>query len=197
MRAKLKVQEQIVDAILKKNLSYVDNELRSLKNVDYKTFAEAERWLKNAKVRLDNFQANNDNPNYIAFDMLTNAKQAPNDDFMNAAEDNLLDEDENKPMDIIAQGERIADVLGKVKTMNVNILASQLSQLSLEFNQNTIDALKDVADCKAIEGVEVSPEELDALKEAADANAGLENDADELKKDFENMKIRNSEIQKS
>jgi len=55
MRAKLKVQEQIVDAILKKNLSYVDNELRSLKNVDYKTFAEAERWLKNAKVRLDNF----------------------------------------------------------------------------------------------------------------------------------------------
>lgn len=45
----------MVDAILKKNLSYVELELRSLKNVDYKTFAEAERWLKNAKVRLDNF----------------------------------------------------------------------------------------------------------------------------------------------
>lgn len=48
---------------------------------------------------------------------------------MNAAEDNLLDDNDNKPVDIIAQGERIADVLGKVKTMNVNVLASQLSQL--------------------------------------------------------------------
>jgi hypothetical protein len=45
----------MVDAILKKNLSYVELELRNLKNVDYKTFAEAERWLKNAKIRLDNF----------------------------------------------------------------------------------------------------------------------------------------------
>lgn len=114
----------MVDAILKKNLSYVELELRNLKNVDYKTFAEAERWLKNAKIRLDNFQANNDNPHYIAFDMLTNAKQAPNDDFMNAAEDNLLDDNDGKPVDIITQGERIADVLGKVKTMNVNVLAS-------------------------------------------------------------------------
>ena len=64
----------MVDAILKKNLSYIELELRNLKNVDYKPFSEAERWLKNAKVRLDNFQANNDNPNYIAFDMLTKAK---------------------------------------------------------------------------------------------------------------------------
>lgn len=60
--------------------------------------------------------------------MLTNAKVAPNDGFnMDAAEDNLLDDNDNKPVDIIANGERIADVLGKVKTMNVNLLASQLS----------------------------------------------------------------------
>ena len=179
----------MVDAILKKNLSYIELELRNLKNVDYKTFSEAERWLKNAKVRLDNFQANNDNPNYIAFDMLTNAKQAPNDDFMNAAEDNLLDDNDNKPVDIIAQGERIADVLGKVKTMNVNVLASQLSQLQLTFEQKTIESLANVAKCTAIEGVEVSQEELDALKEAANANASLENEADELKKDFEKMNM--------
>ena len=30
--------------------------------------------LKNAKVKLDNFEANNNNPHYIAFDMLHNVK---------------------------------------------------------------------------------------------------------------------------
>jgi len=45
----------MVDAMLKKNLSYVDNELRCLKSIDYKMFNDAEKWLKNAKVKLDNF----------------------------------------------------------------------------------------------------------------------------------------------
>ena len=108
---------------------------------------------------------------------------------MNAAEDNLLDDNDNKPVDIIAQGEKIADVLGKVKTMNVNVLASQLSQLSLTFEQKTIDDIKNVATCTAIEGVEVSPEELDALIEAANENANLANEADELKKDFEQLSL--------
>ena len=61
MRAKLKVQEQTVEAILKKNLQYVDNELKNLKAVDYRMFDEADKWLKNAKIKLDNFHANNDN----------------------------------------------------------------------------------------------------------------------------------------
>ena len=73
--------------------------------------------------------------------------------------------------------------------MNVNVLASQLSQLQLDFAQGTIDNLNNVATCTAIEGVEVSQEELDALKEAADANAGLENDVEDLKKDFESVLI--------
>ena len=76
MRQILKVQEQTTEAILKKNLTYIENELKSLKSIDYKTFDDAEKWLKNAKVKLDNFQKNNQNPNYIAFDMLQNAKAA-------------------------------------------------------------------------------------------------------------------------
>jgi len=55
MKTKLKVQEQIVDSILKKNLSYVETQLTGLKAVDYKMFAEAEKWLAGAKVKLDNF----------------------------------------------------------------------------------------------------------------------------------------------
>lgn len=70
MRARLKIQEQTVDAILSKNLKYVEGELKNLRAVDYSMFNEGEKWLTNAKVKLDNFQANNNNPNYIAFDML-------------------------------------------------------------------------------------------------------------------------------
>lgn len=49
-------------------------------------------------MKLDNFQANNDNPNYIAFDMLENAKTPANDDFMNNdnLEENLLDDDTHR-----------------------------------------------------------------------------------------------------
>lgn len=55
MRARLKIQEQTVDAILTKNLKYVEGELKNLKSVDYSMFNEGEKWLKNAKVKLDNF----------------------------------------------------------------------------------------------------------------------------------------------
>lgn len=55
MRAILSVQEQTTEAILKKNFSYVENELKSLKNLDYKMFDDADKWLKNAKMKLDNF----------------------------------------------------------------------------------------------------------------------------------------------
>ena len=74
MRNILIVQEQTTEAILIKNLAYVEKELKSLQAIDYKKFEEAERWLKNAKVKLDNFEQNNNNSNYIAFDMLEGAK---------------------------------------------------------------------------------------------------------------------------
>jgi len=45
----------MVDAILKKNITYIENELKNLRNVDYSMFNEAAKWLKMAKVKLDNF----------------------------------------------------------------------------------------------------------------------------------------------
>lgn len=90
-------------------------------------FDEAEKWLKNAKVKLDNFHNNNNNPNYIAFDMLQNAKNQNNDDFNDGGDDLLINDPSGpKNQDIIAHGEKIADKLGKVRTINPNILASQL-----------------------------------------------------------------------
>mmetsp|Transcript_13628 Transcript_13628/g.21332 ORF Transcript_13628/g.21332 Transcript_13628/m.21332 type:complete len:126 (-) Transcript_13628:979-1356(-) len=125
MRAMLTVQEQTTEAILKKNLSYVEGELKNLRNLDYRMFDDAEKWLKNAKVKLDNFEVNNNNPHYIAFDMLTNAKNQQADDFMNNEDDDLLvDDSAGKNQDIIAHGEKIADLLGRVKTINTSLLAN-------------------------------------------------------------------------
>jgi hypothetical protein len=142
-------------------------------------FDEADRWLKNAKTKLDNFHANNDNAQYIAFDMLENAKTTGNHE-IGGGEDNLLDEvdQSGKQMDIITHGEKIADILGKVKTINPNLLASQLSKLALSFEDGTIAALNNVAKFIAIEGVEVSHEELEALREASAFN-GVEQDDQE------------------
>ena len=93
-------------------------------------FNEAERWLKNAKVKLENFESNKNNQYYIAFDMLENAKTVADDGFNDNFDDNLLDDNNNqKNIDIIAHGEKIADQLSKVKCVNPNILASQLQKL--------------------------------------------------------------------
>jgi hypothetical protein len=110
---------------LKKNLQYLENELKNLKSIDYSKFLEAEKWLKKVKVKLDNFQANQNNPNYIAFDMLENAKQA-NDEFDgNDLGDNLLvDEQQNQHVDIIVQGEQVINFLSLFKATNPNILAN-------------------------------------------------------------------------
>ena len=68
-------------------------------------FADADKWMKNAKLKLDNFEANKGNPHYIAFDMLANAK----DDFMKqeSNEDDLLMDDNltNRAKDVINYGE--------------------------------------------------------------------------------------------
>mmetsp|Transcript_13169 Transcript_13169/g.22319 ORF Transcript_13169/g.22319 Transcript_13169/m.22319 type:complete len:335 (-) Transcript_13169:615-1619(-) len=191
MRALLKIQEQTTDAILKKNLQYVENELKNLKGIDYRMFEDAEKWLKNAKQKLDNFQANNNNPHYIAFDMLASAKQ--NDDFISQDnfDDNLLSDDvaqaNQKNGDIIARGEKIAELLGQVKAINPNVLSSQLGQLTLKFDTKTIEGLNNVSKCETIEGVEISHEELEALKEAVAGAGDVEVEEEKVKVSAKSM----------
>ena len=55
--------------------------------------------------------------------------------------------------------------------MSPALLAQQLAQLSLTFDDAAIAALNHASKCNAIEGVVVSQEELEALKEAANAQA--------------------------
>lgn len=50
---------------------------------------DADRWLKTAKVKLDNFSTNSQNPNFIAFEMLENKKTrvlGGQEDFMDTGE---------------------------------------------------------------------------------------------------------------
>lgn len=82
-----------------------------MKSIDYSKFNEAEKWLKKVKVKLDNFKANQNNPHYIAFDMLENAKQA-NDDFHDVG-DNLLEDTGHQNVDIIMQGENVINFLSQ------------------------------------------------------------------------------------
>ena len=95
----------------------------------------------------------------------------------------MLVDEGSKNLDIITHGERIADTIGKVKTIQPSLLASQLTNLKLNFVDETIQSLNNVSKCIAIEGVEVSNEELDALTEAAKAKAEAENVGD-LKDDI-------------
>jgi len=48
-----------------------------IRDVPKRLYDDAEKWLKNAKSKLDNFTANSSNPNYIALEMLEN-KASPN-----------------------------------------------------------------------------------------------------------------------
>ena len=67
--------------------------------------------MKNAKIKLDNFQNNKNNPNYIAFDMMIGADGGKQDNNLN--DDNfLLVDDSAKNTDIIDHGEAIAGQIG-------------------------------------------------------------------------------------
>lgn len=71
-----------------------------------------------------------------------------NDEFNDGGDDLLINDPSGpKNQDIIAHGEKIADKLGKSRTINPNILASQLQQLALIFDEKLIVDINNVAKC--------------------------------------------------
>jgi hypothetical protein len=170
MRNQLTVQEHICETILSKNLGYIDKELKSLKAIDYRMFTEADKWLKNATAMLDNFNSNANVPNFIAFNMLAGAKIAQEEEA--DGEDLLLNApDDSSKSDVVTHGEHIADKLSSLQNSKPSDVATRLERVTLEFAEETIAALDEIAKCSAIEGVEMSNEELEALRDAASAKA--------------------------
>jgi len=48
-----------------------------IKDVPHRLYSDTEKWLKTAKIRLDDFTTNTQDPNYIALEMLE-GKGSPN-----------------------------------------------------------------------------------------------------------------------
>ena len=134
-------------------------------------FDEADKWLMNAKGKLDTLKNNSNVPNFIAFEMLTNAKSNANDDLGMDGEDLLINENQGKNTDIIQYGETIAEKLSALQTSNPQKLGASLDNLNLTFEEATINALNSVSNCSLVDGVDISNEELEALKDAANAKA--------------------------
>ena len=59
-----------------KNIQYIEQKFKVIRDLPKRLIEDAEKWLKNAKSKLDTFTNNSSNPNYIAYDMLEN-KSAP------------------------------------------------------------------------------------------------------------------------
>ena len=66
----LKIQEQIAETILKKNVAFIEDEISKLRKVPQRLFIEADDWSAAAKEKLDLFEQNLDQPNFINYGML-------------------------------------------------------------------------------------------------------------------------------
>jgi hypothetical protein len=59
---------------------------RFFRDVPTRLIDDADRWLKTAKIKLDNFSKNSENPSFIAFEMLENKRKIAGEDFMDTGE---------------------------------------------------------------------------------------------------------------
>ena len=66
----LQAQQKQCEAILERNLAYIDQGLTQLKNVPETLFDDAAGWSDLAKAKLDLFEQNESVPNFINYDML-------------------------------------------------------------------------------------------------------------------------------
>lgn len=98
--------------------------------------------------------------------------------------DDFLLVDEQKNNDIIDSGEMIAGNIGKFKCIQPGVLAGQLQKLQLAFKEEVITDLNAVSKCIAIEGVEISDEELEARKAAVVAKLEVEGAQEEMLADI-------------
>lgn len=141
----LKIQEQMAETILKKNLAYIEGQIAKMRKVPQRLFEDVDAWTMAAKDKLDKFEQNLDKPNFINYDMLE------------------IKDDTNP--DIVNFGDVLLNELEEHKDISMGRVASQIGQLSLSFNAGSIQQLKEVAKCNRVEGVEIDQAELDSLEE--------------------------------
>ena len=114
--------------IIKKNLTFLDEEINKLQRVPDKLFQDAENWSKDAKRKLDSFEQNLENPRFINYDLLESKDPAAGSDIINFGETLVLELEEHKDISM----ERVA---------------SQIKQLSINFNKEIFEKMKLVVTC--------------------------------------------------
>ena len=126
----LKIQEQIAETILKKNLAYIEGEIQKLRKVPQRLFDDADEWSTVAKQKLDKFEENMDKPNFINYDM--------------------LETKEPGQQDIVNFGEQLVTELEEHKEVSASRVKSQINQLSLTFNNAVISQMNKIATCNRV-----------------------------------------------
>ena len=95
----LKIQEQIAETILKKNVAFIEDEISKLRKVPQRLFIEADEWSAAAKEKLDLFEQNLDQPNFINYDMLESKEpSADAPDIVNFGEQLITELEEHKDL---------------------------------------------------------------------------------------------------
>ena len=130
----LKIQEQIAETILKKNLSYIENEIAKMRRVPQRLFNDADEWSLAAKAKLDKFEQNINEPNFINYDMLESKEPGHGQDIVNF-------------------GETLINELEEHKDISAPRVKNQVNQLGLVFNHQVIAQMSKVATCQRVDGV--------------------------------------------
>ena len=60
----------MAETILKKNFAHIEGEIAKLKKVPPNLYEDADQWTLSAKEKLDLFEQNMDQPNFINYDMI-------------------------------------------------------------------------------------------------------------------------------
>lgn len=135
LKASLKIQEKQIESVLNRNINFVEAQFQGLRDQPTRLIDDADRWLKTAKVKLDNFAKNTENPQFIAFDMLEKKIKGGSEDFMET-------------------GEGILSQLACHKDVSVGKVESVIQQLDVKFDANSQKAINEICKCALIEGAE-------------------------------------------
>ena len=81
---------------MKKNLTYIDNEIAKMRRVPQRLFVDADEWSSAAKQKLDKFEENQDKVNFINYDMLETKDPSTGPDIVNFGETLISELEEHK-----------------------------------------------------------------------------------------------------
>jgi hypothetical protein len=103
-----------------------------MRQVPANLYEDSETWAREAKEKLDLFAKNEDDPNFINFDML----------------------ECNQGQRLLIDGEQLVNGLEQHIDVSFQKVYDRVQQMSFKFDLQLINKLKKVVDCQVVEGVD-------------------------------------------